>query len=187
MVTVLRGGEEVKISKRAGSYVTLRDLIDEVGRDATRFFFVMRKPDSQLVFDIDLAKQKSLDNPVYYVQYAHARICSIFENAAEKGFAVPGTVNVALDRLIEPEEMALIKALAAFPEVVEGSAANFEPHRVANYLQDLAGLFHAFYNKNRVITEDNHLTAARLFLLKCVALTLNNGLTLLGISAPEKM
>ncbi|WP_243373918.1 arginine--tRNA ligase [Geotalea sp. SG265] len=187
MVTVLRGGEEVKISKRAGSYVTLRDLIDEVGRDATRFFFVMRKPDSQLVFDIDLAKQKSLDNPVYYVQYAHARICSIFENAAEKGFAVPDAGSVDLDRLTEPEEMALIKAIAAFPEVVEGSAANFEPHRVANYLQEVAGLFHGFYNKNRVITEDSQLTSARLFLLQCVALTLKNALTLLGISAPEKM
>ncbi|ACM21268.1 arginyl-tRNA synthetase [Geotalea daltonii FRC-32] len=187
MVTVLRGGEEVKISKRAGSYVTLRDLIDEVGRDATRFFFVMRKPDSQLVFDIDLAKQKSLDNPVYYVQYAHARICSIFENAAEKGFVVPGADGVNLDQLIEPEEMAIVKALAFFPEVVEGSAANFEPHRIANYLQELAGLFHGFYNKNRVITEDSQLTAARLFLLKCVALTLKNALNLLGISAPEKM
>lgn len=187
MVTVMRGGEEVKISKRAGSYVTLRDLIDEVGRDATRYFFLMRKPDSQLVFDIDLAKRQTLDNPVYYVQYAHARICSIFENAKQKG-AVLGDVNaVDIATLQTAEEMAIIKALAFFPDVVEGSASNAEPHRLTNYLQELAGLFHSFYNKNRVITEDERLTAARLFLLKCVARTLKNGLGLLGISAPEKM
>lgn len=187
MVTVMRGGQEVKISKRAGSYVTLRDLIDEVGRDATRFFFVMRKPDSQLVFDIDLAKQQTLDNPVYYVQYAHARICSIFENAAEKGFVPPEAGAAPLERLAAPEEMTIIKTLAAFPEVVEGSAHNFEPHRITYYLQELAGQFHSFYNRNRVITEDAELTSARLFLLKCVARTLKNALTMLGISAPEKM
>ncbi|KAF0220723.1 MAG: arginyl-tRNA [Geobacteraceae bacterium] len=187
MVTVMRGGQEVKISKRAGSYVTLRDLIDEVGRDATRFFFVMRKPDSQLVFDIDLAKQQTLDNPVYYVQYAHARIRSIFENAAEKGFVPPETGSAPLGRLATQEEMTIIKTLAAFPEVVEGSALNFEPHRITYYLQELAGQFHSFYNKNRVITEDVELTAARLFLLKCVARTLKNALAMLGISAPEKM
>ena len=187
MVTVMRGGEEVKISKRAGSYVTLRDLIDEVGRDATRFFFVMRRPDSQLIFDIDLAKQRSLENPVYYVQYAHARICSIFDNAAERGIALADAGNVKLERLETPEEMLIIKTLTQFPEVVEGSAINFEPHRITNYLQDLAGQFHSFYNKNRVITEDLELTDARLFLLKCVAITLKNALTMLGISAPEKM
>jgi arginyl-tRNA synthetase len=187
MVMVMRGGEEVKISKRAGSYVTLRDLIDEVGRDATRYFFVMRKPDSQLVFDIDLAKQQSLDNPVYYVQYAHARICSIFETAAEKGIVLPAAGAVPLARLETPEEMTIIKTLALFPEVVEGSATNFEPHRITNYLQELAGEFHSYYNRNRVVTEDLELTAARLFLLKCVALTLKNALAMLGISAPVKM
>ena len=187
MVTVMRGGEEVKISKRAGSYVTLRDLIDEVGRDATRFFFVMRKPDSQLVFDIDLAKQQTLDNPVYYVQYAHARIRSIFANAAEKGFSVPACQEAAVSRLDTPEELALIKLLAGFPELVAGAAASFEPHRVTAWLQELAGLFHGFYNKNRVITEDSVLTGARLFLLSCVATTVKNGLGMLGISAPESM
>ena len=187
MVTVMRAGEEVKISKRAGSYVTLRYLIDEVGCDATRFFFVMRKADSQLVFDIDLAKQRSLENPVYYVQYAHARICSIFENAAERGFFFPMPETSALARLETPEEMAIIKGLAFFPEVVEGSALNFEPHRLTNYLQELAGQFHSFYNKNRVVTEDEELTLARLFLLKCIARTLKNALTMLGISAPERM
>jgi arginyl-tRNA synthetase len=187
MVTVMRGCEEVKISKRTGSYVTLRDLIDEVGRDATRFFFVMRKPDSQLVFDIDLAKQQTLDNPVYYVQYAHARVRSIFANAVEKGFSVPAFQEAAVSRLDTPEELALIKFLFIFPEVVEGAANSFEPHRVTAYLQELAGLFHGFYNKNRVITEDAALTGARLFLLSCVATTLKNGLGMLGISAPESM
>jgi arginyl-tRNA synthetase len=187
MVTVMRGGEEVKISKRAGSYVTLRDLIDEVGKDATRYFFVMRKPDSQLVFDIDLAKQQSLDNPVYYVQYAHARICSIFENAAEKGYAVPSADAVSLDRLGEADEMALVKTLSAFPEVVAGGAHNLEPHRLTNYLQELAAEFHSFYNRSRVITDDRELSGARLFLLACVARTLKNALDMLGITAPEKM
>jgi arginyl-tRNA synthetase len=187
MVTVMRGGEEVKISKRAGSYVTLRELIDEVGLDATRFFFVMRKPDSQLVFDIDLAKQKSMDNPVYYVQYAHARICSIFDIAVEKGFLPPDRDKVRLDLLQHEDELSLVKLINLFPEVVEGSANAFEPHRLAYYLQELAGAFHSFYNKHRVVTEDAELTAARLFLLRCLALTLKNGLALLGVSAPERM
>lgn len=187
MVTVMRGGEEVKISKRAGSYVTLRDLIDEVGRDATRFFFVMRKPDSQLVFDIDLAKQQTADNPVYYVQYAHARIKSIFGNAAEKGFRVPVFSDAGVCRLEAPEELSLIKFMSLFPETVSGAAMSFEPHRLTAYLQDLASLFHGFYNRNRVITEDADLTGARLFLLSCVATTLKNGLGILGITAPESM
>jgi len=187
MVTVMRGGEEVKISKRAGSYVTLRDLIDEVGRDATRFFFLMRKPDSQLVFDIDLAKQQSLENPVYYVQYAHARICSIFEAAADRGYAVPSFANAHTEVLGTREEITLIKLVSSFPEVVEGSSQSFEPHRITYYLQELAGAFHSFYNSNRVITEETEFCLARLFLLKCVAQVLKNGLALLGVSAPEKM
>jgi arginyl-tRNA synthetase len=188
MVTVLRGGEEVKISKRAGSYVTLRDLIDEVGRDATRFFFIMRKPDSQMVFDIDLAKEQSPDNPVYYVQYAHARICSIFENARDKGFTAPEQLLLSeIAVLNTPEELQLIKFLAALPDTVDDSAQNFEPHRLTCYLSELAGCFHSFYNKNRVITEDLPLTQARLYLLKRTAQTLKNALTILGISAPERM
>ena len=186
MVTVMRGGEEVKISKRAGSYVTLRDLIDEVGRDATRFFFVMRKPDSQLVFDIDLAKQQSSDNPVYYVQYAHARIHGIFAAAAERG-VVPDFSTVDLGLLDTTEELAVIKGLASFPELVLGSAQAFEPHRITFYLTELASLLHGFYTRHRVISDDPALSTARLFLLKCVALTIRNALTLLGISAPEKM
>lgn len=186
MVTVMRGGEEVKISKRAGSYVTLRDLIDEVGRDATRFFFVMRRPDSQLVFDIDLAKQQSSDNPVYYVQYAHARIHGIFAAAAERG-VVPDFSTVDLGLLDTAEELAVIRSLASFPELVLGSAQAFEPHRITFYLTELASLLHGFYTRHRVISDDQALTTARLFLLKCVALTIRNALTLLGISAPEKM
>ncbi|KAB0670450.1 arginine--tRNA ligase [Oryzomonas sagensis] len=188
MVTVMRGGEEVKISKRAGSYVTLRDLIDEVGRDATRFFFLMRKVDAQLVFDIDLAKQQTNENPVYYVQYAHARICSIFENAAEKGFTAPEhPAAAALACLSTPEELQLIKLLCALPDTIDDSAVHFEPHRLTYYLTELAGCFHSFYNKNRVITEDTALTAARLYLLKRTAQALKNALTVLGISAPERM
>ncbi len=188
MVTVMRGGEEVKISKRAGSYVTLRDLIDEVGRDATRFFFVMRKPDSQLVFDIDLAKQQSLDNPVYYIQYAHARICSIFENAAEKGLTAPITADTALlARLETPEELKLIKLLDSLPDVVDEAARDFEPHRIVYYLTELAGQFHSYYNKTKVVTDDHQVSEARLYLLAATRLVLRNALRLLGVSAPDKM
>ncbi|MGE3550489.1 MAG: arginine--tRNA ligase, partial [Geobacter sp.] len=188
MVTVMRGGEEVKISKRAGSYVTLRDLIDEVGRDATRFFFVMRKPDSQLVFDIDLAKQQSLDNPVYYIQYAHARICSIFENAAEKGLAVPSAAAAdLLARLETAEELKLIKLLDSLPDVIDEAARDFEPHRIVYYLTELAGQFHSYYNKTKVVTDDRQVSEARLFLLSVTRQVLRNALSLLGVSAPDKM
>ncbi|HEY5523679.1 MAG TPA: arginine--tRNA ligase, partial [Desulfuromonadaceae bacterium] len=188
MVTVMRGGEEVKISKRAGSYVTLRDLIDEVGCDATRFFFLMRKPDAQLVFDIDLAKQQTNENPVYYVQYAHARICSIFENAAEKGFIAPEKpAPDDLTCLSTPEDLQMIKLLTELPDTVDDCAVHFEPHRLTYYLSELASCFHGFYNKNRVISEDRTLTLARLYLLKRTAQTLKNALSILGISAPERM
>jgi arginyl-tRNA synthetase len=187
MVTVMRGGQEVKISKRAGSYVTLRDLIDEVGRDATRFFFLMRKADAQLVFDIDLAKQQSNDNPVYYVQYAHARVCSINRNAAEQGLAVPSPGMAPLAALSLDEELDLARLLARYPETVAGAAQQFEPQRVTTYLQDLAALFHSFYNRNRVICDDAETTRARLYLANAVRVVLANGLQLLGVSAPEKM
>ena len=186
MVTVMRGGEEVKISKRAGNYVTLRDLIDEVGRDATRYFFLMRKPDSQLVFDIDLAKQQSTDNPVYYVQYAHARICRIIESAVETGVD-PAAGSAALQLLVTVEELDIIKRLSSFPEIVEAAASNFEPHRITTFLHELASLLHSFYNKHRVLGDDPALTSARLYLLAAVRLTINNGLAILGVSAPEKM
>lgn len=188
MVTVMRGGEEVKISKRAGSYVTLRDLIDEVGKDAVRFFFVMRRPDSQLVFDIDLAKQQSLDNPVYYVQYAYARICSIFENAAEKGVPLPlPMTKQALAPLDTAEELRIIRWLDSLPEVLDDAAKGFEPHKIVYYLTELAGQFHSYYNKYKVLADDPQVTVARLYLLAQVRQVLQNCLTLLGVSAPEKM
>jgi arginyl-tRNA synthetase len=186
MVTVMRGGEEVKISKRAGSYVTLRDLIDEVGRDATRYFFLMRKPDSQLVFDIDLAKQHSVDNPVYYVQYAHARICRIFESASEGGLTYdPSSARIEL--LETEEEIRIIKALALYPETVQGAAEYFEPHRITTYLHNLASELHSFYNHHRVLGDDPDLTSARLYMLSAVATIIRNALGLLGVSAPERM
>lgn len=188
LVSLLRDGIPVAMSTRSGEFVTLKEVIDEVGRDAARFFFLMRRSDSQLDFDLELAKRQSTDNPVYYVQYAHARICSIFEAAQEKGMLLPADVeDIALRKLGTPEEMVIIKTLTTFPEVVEGSALYYEPHRITYFLQELAGQFHSFYNKNRVIGEDFDLTVARLFLLKCIAQTLKNGLTILGISAPERM
>ncbi len=189
MVTVMRGGEEVKISKRAGSYVTLRDLIDEVGRDATRFFFVMRKPDSQLVFDIDLAKQQSLDNPVYYIQYAHARICSLFENAREKGISISDRTFTPeqLRFLDTAEELRLIKCLDRLPETVDEAAKEFETHKIVYYLTDLAGQFHSYYNKTKVVSDNMELSEARLYLLQQTRQVLRNALALLGVSAPERM
>jgi arginyl-tRNA synthetase len=186
LVSLLRDGQPVAMSTRSGEFVTLKEVVDEVGRDAARFFFLMRRSDSQLDFDLELAKRQNTDNPVYYVQYAHARIHGIFETALEKGIAL-NFENVSLGKLVTAEEMMLIKNLSHFPEVMEGSALAFEPHRITNFLQELAGQFHSFYNKNRVITEDSELTLARLFLLKCVARALKNALTVLGISAPEKM
>ncbi|MCM2265559.1 MAG: arginine--tRNA ligase [Desulfuromonadales bacterium] len=187
MVTVLRGGEEVKISKRAGSYVTLRDLIEEVGRDATRFFFLMRRSDAQLVFDIDLAKQQGNENPVYYVQYAHARVCSINRNAAEQGVALPAAGEVDLDGLTLDEELALTRLLARYPEVVAGAAEQLEPHRLAFYLQELAAAFHSYYNRQRVLVDDPAVSRARLLLVNAVRIVLGNALGLLGMAAPERM
>ncbi len=189
MVTVMRAGEEVKISKRAGSYVTLRDLIDEVGRDATRFFFVMRKPDSQLVFDIDLAKQQSLDNPVYYIQYAHARICSLFENAREKGISISDRTFTSeqLRFLDTAEELRLIKCLDRLPETVDEAAKEFETHKIVYYLTELAGQFHSYYNKTKIVSDNIELSEARLYLLQQTRQVLSNALALLGVSAPERM
>jgi arginyl-tRNA synthetase len=187
LVSLLRDGVPVAMSTRSGEFVTLKEVVDEVGRDAARYFFLMRRSDSQLDFDLELAKRQSTENPVYYVQYAHARICSIFETVTERGLVPADFTKIPLTKLESSEEMSLIKLLGQFPEVVEGSALNFEPHRITYYLQELAGLFHSFYNKHRVIGEDPELSAARLLLLKCTAQTLKNGLTLLGVSAPERM
>ena len=186
LVSLLRDGVPVAMSTRSGEFVTLKEVVDEVGRDAARFFFLMRRSDSQLDFDLELAKRQSTDNPVYYVQYAHARIKSIFETARERGFE-PDFANVQLDLLNSADDMSLVKKLSVYPEILEGAALNFEPHRITYYLQELAGEFHSFYNKSRVITEEPALTQARLYLLHCTAVTINNALTVLGISAPERM
>jgi arginyl-tRNA synthetase len=188
MVRVMRGGEEVKLSKRAGSYVTLRDLIDWVGRDAVRFFLVSRKADSEFVFDVDLALAQSEENPVYYVQYAHARICAVFRQLQEKGFTHDrelGESNVAL--LVEPHEKALIRRLTYYPELLESAARALEPHQLAHYLRELAGDFHTYYNAHTFIVDNDDLRNARLNLIAATRQVLENGLRLLGVSAPEKM
>jgi arginyl-tRNA synthetase len=188
MVRVMRGGEEVKISKRAGSYVTVRDLVDWVGRDAFRFFLVSRKADSEFVFDVDLALAQSEENPVYYVQYAHARVCSVFRQLKEKGLEHDreiGEANVGL--LVEPHEKALIRRLTYYPELLENAARALEPHQVAHYLRELAGDFHTYYNAHKFIIDDVKLRNARLNLIAATRQVLENGLKLLGVSAPEKM
>jgi arginyl-tRNA synthetase len=188
MVKVMRGGEEVKISKRAGSYVTVRDLIEWVGRDAVRFFLISRRADSEFVFDIDLALAQSEENPVYYVQYAHARICSVLRQLPEKGFSHdPESGERNLERLTEPHEKALIRRLASYPEVLEAAASALEPHQLAQYLRELAGDFHTYYNAHTFLVEDAGLRNARLNLIKAARQVLENGLRLLGVTAPEKM
>jgi len=188
MVTVMRGGEEVKLSKRAGSYVTLRDLIEEVGRDATRYFLVARKSDSQLIFDIDLARSQSNDNPVYYIQYAHARVCSVLRQAAERGIDWNRTNGLKhLARLDNEHEAALMTELSRYPETVEAAATNLEPHLVAQYLRDLAYALHTYYHAHAFLVDDADLRDARLALIVAVRQVLANGLDLLGVSAPESM
>ena len=184
MVTVLRNGEEVKISKRAGSYVTLRDLIDEVGCDATRYFLAARHPDSQLVFDIDLAKSKSNDNPVYYIQYAHARISAVLAQWSGNG----ETLLQADVRLLDSEyETTLLQQMIDYPHVIENAAQELTPHVIAFYLKDLAADFHSYYNASRFLVEDEAIKLARLALIAAVAQVIRNGLALLGVTAPDKM
>ena len=189
MVRVVRGGEEVKMSKRAGSYVTLRDLVDWVGRDATRFFLASRKADTEFAFDVDLALSQSEDNPVYYVQYAHARICSVLAQAAAAGVAFDEAA--ALQRDLSPlagaRELALLARLALYPQALRDAAGELAPHQIAFYLKDLAADFHAFYNAERVLVDDGALRDARLALLLATRQVLRNGLRLLGVSAPERM
>ncbi len=188
MVTVMRGGEEVKLSKRAGSYVTLRDLIDETGKDAVRWFLIARKPDSQLTFDIDLARSQSNDNPVYYVQYAHARVHSLLRQAAEKGYLVDVTNGLAhLDQLNDEASQALMIELSRYPEVVEAASLTLEPHTIAQYLRELATAFHTAYHAQPVLVDDRNERDARLALCTATAQVLKNGLDLLGVSAPVKM
>lgn len=212
MVNLLRGGKKVEMSKRAGEFITMREVMDEVGADAAKFFFLMRRSDSHLDFDLDLAKQQSAENPVYYVQYAHARLSSVFRIAEERGIPVPQPHEANLDLLRDPDELSLIRKLSDYPSVVQGSAAALEPHRITFYLQELAGLLHTFYYKHRimpVVVEDEpsderfatagervikqresvtpELTAARLVMMQQVQQVIKNGLSLLGISAPDRM
>lgn len=187
MVNLLRDGEPFVMGKRSGNFITLKEVIDEVGKDACRFFFLMRRCDSQLDFDLELAKQQSSDNPVYYVQYAHARVCSINRNAAEANVALPATGEADLSCLTLPEELALAKHLARLPEAISGAALNYEPHRVIFYLQELAAQFHSYYNRQRVLVDDMATAQARLYLINAVRIVLANALQLLGMSAPEEM
>jgi arginyl-tRNA synthetase len=212
MVNLLRGGKKVEMSKRAGEFITMREVIDEVGADAAKFFFLMRDSNSHLDFDLELAKQRSSDNPVYYVQYAHARIASLWRVAAVRGIACPLPSETDLNILTDPDELGLIRKLSAYPSVLQGSAMAYEPHRMTYYLQQLAGLLHTFYNKHRILppAADRDLlavtpaglvsgeelqkeglaperTAARLALMSGIQQVLKNGLGVLGISAPEQM
>jgi arginyl-tRNA synthetase len=221
MVSLLRGKQKIEMSKRAGEFVTLREVVEEVGSDAAKFFFLMRRADTHLDFDLELAKQQSSDNPVYYVQYAHARLASLFRVAQERQVSLPVLQDVDQTLLLHEEELGLIKTLAQYPFIIEGSAIAFEPHRVTFYLQELAAQLHAYYNKHRVLPPGDNaekskdglpddpletngkgvgletasvhdsltpaLTAARLALLCQVQTVLRNGLTVLGVSSPEKM
>lgn len=188
LVRLIQNGEVVRMSKRSGQYITLRELMDEVGKDAARFFFIMRDPDSTVEFDLDLAKAESSDNPVYYVQYAHARLCSILRQANELGYTfegIPGEAN--LKRLESTEERELLKKIAELPNEIEVAARLTEPHRLARYVMDLAALFHSFYNSQRVLVEDSELREARLGLVRSTKQVLANVLGILGVTAPERM
>ncbi len=190
MLRVTKGGEEVKMSKRAGTYVTLRDLLEWVGRDATRYFLVARKADAEFTFDVDLALSQSEDNPVYYVQYAHARICSVLQQAGEKGYAAPDiatALNADLAPLTSAREQSLLNRLAQFPDLLAEAADELAPHQLAYYLKDLAADFHGYYNAERVLVDDDNVRNARLVLLLATRQVLRNGLAMLGVSAPEKM
>ncbi len=187
LVTLLRHGQPVPMSKRAGEFVTLRDVVQEVGSDAARYIFLTRRSDSHLDFDLDVAKEQSRENPVYYVQYAHARIASLFREAEGRDIKMPGPDAVNVSLLDLTEEQAIIKKLAQYPEVIEEAALAYEPHRLTYYLQDLAGLLHNYYFKHRIISDDAGRTGARLFLMKQVKTVVQGALGILGVAAPERM
>jgi arginyl-tRNA synthetase len=187
LVNLLRGGEPVAMSTRAGEFVTLREVIDEVGKDAARFIFLTRHYDSPLDFDLEVAKQQTNENPVYYVQYVHARISSIVRKSAAQGIDDIRWDDAAVALLQEPEDIQLIKTLARYPETVAASAEHLEPHRITYFLMGLAAAFHAYYNKHRVLSDDPLLSRGRLYLVEAVRKVIRNGLTLLGVGAPEKM
>lgn len=187
LVNLLRGGEQIAMSTRAGKFETLEDVVNEVGRDAARFMFLSRKSDSHLDFDLELVKQRTMDNPVYYVQYAHARICSVLRKAAEEEMEIRENDLSCLDLLVEEEEIDLFKLLDQFSDVAENAGRTMSPHAISYYVRDLATVLHRFYSKHRIIGVDPELGRARMILLKAVAAVLANGLGLLGVSAPEKM
>jgi len=187
LVSLIRNGQPVSMSTRSGEFTSLAELLQDVGKDAARFFFLMRRADSQLEFDLDLAKKKSSDNPVYYVQYAHARICSVFRQAELKGIQLPPAEQTDLSPLQLSEEFLLAKKVAYFPDLIEECALSLEPHRITFYLQDLASIFHSYYNKHRIISDDLGLTNARLLLVRAIQVVLANSLALIGVSAPDKM
>jgi len=188
LVNLLRGGVSAAMSTRSGEFVTLREVLEEVGKDAARYNFLMRRSDSHLDFDLEIAKKQSNENPVYYVQYAHARICSIMRMAQqEHGIVLPVYKDINPALLNEPEEKTLIKLMARYPETIYGAAKSLEPHRITFYLNELASVFHSYYNKNKVISDNKELTAARLFLIKAISIVLENALKILGVNAPEKM
>ncbi len=186
-VSLLRAGEKISMSTRAGEFETLRDVVSEVGVDVARYYFLMRSSDTHLEFDLELAKKENSENPVFYIQYAHARICSIFRTAEEKGVVWDRSNEVDLSLLVEEEEFGIIRAVLAFPEIVEKSARALEVHRISHYLLDMVSRFHGYYSRHRVISDDKALTLARLFLLDAIRITIRNGFDLMGISAPEKM
>ena len=186
-VSLLRAGEKVSMSTRAGEFETLADVVSEVGVDVARYYFLMRSSDTHLDFDLELAKKETPENPVFYIQYAHARICSIFRTAEEKGVVWNRSNEVNLAPLVEEEEFGIIRAVLAFPEVVEKSARAMEVHRIPHFLLDMVSRFHGYYSRHRVISDDKALTLARLFLLDSIRITIRNGFELMGILAPEKM
>ncbi len=187
LVNLLRGTEPVAMSTRGGTFVTLREVLDEVGKDACRFFFLTRRSDSQLDFDLELAKQQNNENPVFYVQYAHARVCSIKRKAVAGGIPLPCGQAVDLSLLTLEEELTLAKMLYHYPQIIEAAALHYEPHRITFYLQELAAKFHSYYNQHRVIVESAAVTQARLYLVDAVKIVLANALRVLGVSAPEQM
>jgi arginyl-tRNA synthetase len=187
-VTLYRGGQQVQMSTRSGSFVTLRELRNEVGNDAARFFYVMRKCEQHVDFDMDLAKSQSSENPVYYIQYAHARICSVFRQLAEKNLSYDQAEGLQhLARLTEPHELQILATMSRYSDTILNAARQYEPHLLTNYLRDLANDFHGYYNSHQFLVEDKALRAARLTLIAAARQVLVNGLTLLGVSTPESM
>ncbi len=187
IVSLLRGGKPVQMSKRAGEFVTLKEVVEEVGADTTKFIFLTRRPDSHLEFDLEVAKAQSAENPVFYVQYANARINSIFAHAKEQGIDIDKLKSTDLSLLNTHEELRIIKKLLTYPIVFEGAVIAHEPHRITFYLQELAGIFHPYYHKYKVVTADMNLTLARLALCEAIRIVLKDGFEILGLSAPERM